>query len=301
MKKSVHDGKVLDSGDGYTIIDCNQCGFKHVNPLPDLDKTNKLYRDTHYDDGERDRLEYYERDRQWWLMNYGDILHEISKYVTFNKNDYLLDIGCGAGIFLEAAKNNKWNTVGIEISTIAAQHCKNKNLNIINDSFDGKLDGLPEKIKVIHMRNILEHIPDPVALIRSAYEKLPSGGLIVIGIPNDYNPLQKGLTQTEGYKPWWVAVPHHLNYFDYKSLESLVIKCGFSVAGRFTSFPIDIFLTMGDNYVTDPSVGKESHQRRINFENFMEKSGLSSLRRDLYRAFADLDLGREAMVFAIKP
>ena len=296
-----HSGNVVISGDGYDVIDCETCGFKHVTPLPDKLENETLYRDSHYDDGERDRLNYYERDRDWWLMSYRDVLSEIAQFISPNDDNTLVDIGCGAGLFLEAAKEEGWNTVGVEISTIAANHCRDKGLDIINSSFDADLTSLPENIKVVHMRNILEHVPDPFSLINVAFDKLASGGVLVVGVPNDFNPLQEGLRKTQDYKPWWVAVPHHLNYFDFDSLEALVSKCGFNPLSRFSSFPLDLFLAMGDNYIETPNVGRECHLKRVNFEWFMENAGLSHLRQDIYRAFSNLNLGREAIVIAQKP
>ena len=295
-----HTGNVLDKKNNYSVIDCKLCGFKHILPLPSQEQTNKLYRDIHYDDGELDRIQYYERDREWWLMNYSDILSEISNYIVLKKNHYLLDIGCGAGIFLEAAKRKKLPAIGIEISKIAAKHCQQKGLNVINGSFNDNFNDISDKINIIHMRNILEHIPDPKNMLKIAYNTMEKDSLLIVGVPNDYNPIQQGLRSVKNYEPWWVSIPHHLNYFNYNSLEKLISNCGFNVVGRFTSFTIELFLTMGDNYIKNPSVGRKSHKKRMNFENFMDKANLSSLRRNIYRAFAKLNLGREAIVFAIK-
>ena len=300
MDIQTHQGEVLDSGESYTVIDCISCGYKHITPLPKVEESESLYRDKHYDDGERDRINYYERDREWWLINYGDVLNEIASYVEPGKNKTLVDVGCGAGIFLETANIQGWNSLGVEISEVAAQHCMEKGLNVLNESFSEQISSLPKDIQVIHMRNVLEHVPDPGALISLAYDKLEKGGLLAVAIPNDFNPIQKGLREANGTRPWWVAVPHHLNYFDFKSLERLVVSKGFSLSGRFTSFPIDLFLTMGDDYVEKPELGRAAHLRRVAFETFMQRAGLETLRRDMYRAFADLDIGREAFIFATK-
>lgn len=300
MVDSYHSGDVLDSGNGYDVIDCVACGYKHVNPLPEIEESESLYRDKHYDDGERDRINYYERDREWWLMSYGDVLDEIDRHLKQKSSNTLVDVGCGAGIFLEAATKHGWNSIGVEISELASSHCTDKSLNVVNESFTDQISSLPNDIQVIHMRNVLEHVPDPSALISVAYNKLEVGGLLVVAIPNDYNPIQLGLREVEGMKPWWVSFPHHLNYFDFESLEKLISKNGFTNKGRFTSFPIDLFLTMGDDYVNRPELGRSAHLRRVSFENFMQKAGLDKLRCDIYRSFADLDIGREAFVFATK-
>merc|ERR1712187_158182 len=108
-------------------------------------------------------------------MSYRDVLNEIAQFISPNDDNTLVDIGCGAGLFLEAAKEEGWNTVGVEISTIAANHCRDKGLDIINSSFDADLTSL------------LEHVPDPFSLINVAFDKLASGGVLVVGVPNDFN------------------------------------------------------------------------------------------------------------------
>lgn len=300
MTDKIHQGPIIDTLDGYNVIECETCCFRHVFPLPSQDDTDEMYRDKHYDDGVRDRLQYYERDHDWWMMNYGDIVAEIDRVRDTSKTPTLIDVGCGAGLFLECANSKGWNTVGVEISTIAADHCRDKGLTIINDAFSSKTKGLPVKVDIIHMRNILEHVPDPAALIKDAYELLAPGGIFVAGVPNDYNPLQEGLRKVEDYPPWWLAIPHHLNYFNFESLTALLDQCGFESCGRFASFPIDLFLAMGDNYVKTPEKGKQSHARRVQLEIFLEKAELQYLRQDLYRSFANIGLGREALIIARK-
>ena len=43
-----HLGKIVDKVQGYTIIDCKKCEFKHVFPFPPEEKLQKLYREDFY-------------------------------------------------------------------------------------------------------------------------------------------------------------------------------------------------------------------------------------------------------------
>jgi hypothetical protein len=42
------DGDVVLEINGYTIINCNYCGFKHVYPLPSIEELNVIYTDDYY-------------------------------------------------------------------------------------------------------------------------------------------------------------------------------------------------------------------------------------------------------------
>jgi hypothetical protein len=95
-----------------------------------------------------------------------------------------------------------------------------------------------------------------------------------------------------------VAPPHHINYFDFDSLTRLLTASGFEVVVREATFPIDIFLLMGDDYVGNDELGRQSHARRKAFELTLAAAGLGGLRRALYRELAKLDLGREVLIVA---
>jgi hypothetical protein len=87
---------------------------------------------------------------------------------------------------------------------------------------------------------------------------------------------------------WWVAPPHHLNYFDFDSLSALVERLGFTVAERTTSFPMEAFLMMGDDYTKDAVLGRACHNRRKRFDLAFEAAGLKKVRHAFYRALAGI-------------
>lgn len=295
-----HTGPIVDQVDAYTIIQCTNCGFRHVAPLPSNEEIDQWYREHHYNDGTRDRIDYYERDRDWWSMAFRDIYATIEQYLAPNRRR-LIDVGSGTGIFLEVGKNLSWQVVGYEPNRIAADHCRMKGLTIIESTFPPNDTDSFESVDVIHMRNVLEHVVNPTALIRAGLDRLSAGGLLVVGVPNDYNSFQRAVRLVDGIRPWWLAPPHHLNYFSFESLERLLQHCGLHLVARYTSFPIDLFLTMGDNYVDNPELGRSCHLRRVRFEQTMETANEADARRSLYRAIASAGLGRDAIVIARRP
>ena len=68
-----------------------------------------------------------------------------------------------------------------------------------------------------------------------------------------------------------------------------------------TSFPMEAFLMMGEDYTGDPVLGRACHNRRKKFDLAFEAAGLKETRRAFYRALAEAGLGREAVVIAVKP
>ena len=157
------------------------------------------------------------------------------------------------------------------------------------------------RFDVINLTNMLEHVPDPIAILTLARDLLGFGGVLCVGVPNDFSPLQTAARAATGANDWWVAPPHHLNYFDFSSLSGLLARLGLNVVERTTSFPMEAFLMMGENYTADPALGRDCHNRRKRFDFAFEAAGLRETRRAFYRALANAGLGREAVVFAVKP
>jgi hypothetical protein len=83
-------------------------------------------------------------------------------------------------------------------------------------------------------------------------------------------------------------------------LTSLFQNSGFEVTNREATFPIDLFLLMGDNYVGNDELGRACHAKRKAFEFALNRSGRGELRRKLYESLIQLDIGREIVIYGEK-
>ncbi|HKI91219.1 MAG TPA: class I SAM-dependent methyltransferase [Gaiellaceae bacterium] len=300
MSPGRHTGPVVDAVQGVEVVDCETCGFKHVVPVPSPAELEHVYREEYFS---REKPLYIERhleDADWWRLAYGD------RYETFEEllppdRRRILDVGSGPGLFLRTGAERGWRTLGVEPSRQAATHSRSLGLEIVEDFLDETTAATLGRHDVVHLSEVLEHIPDPEALLRLVHGLLDPGGLVCVVAPNDYSPFQRALRDVDGYDPWWLAPPHHVNYFDFESLARLLERCGFEVCLREATFPIDLFLLMGDRYVGDDEVGRACHARRKRFEHVLDEAGLTPLRRTLYRALAEHGIGREAIVVARLP
>jgi SAM-dependent methyltransferase len=155
------------------------------------------------------------------------------------------------------------------------------------------------RFDVVHMNEVLEHVPDPRGILELADALLDPGGLVALMVPNDYSPFQQVLREICRFEPWWVAPPHHVNYFDVDSIRDLLAE-RFKVVSVETSFPIDLFLLMGDNYVGNAALGRACHAKRKRFELALARAGKSSLKQELYRRLAELGIGRDVFAIARK-
>ena len=294
-----HRGRIIDSVNGYSIVACETCGFRHALPLPSPHEQRTAYEEAYYRDQKPTYVSRAREDAEWSRLGWDDRLSLFEDLLKHEGTQTLsvLDIGCGPGWFLKAAADRGWKTQGIEPSKQAAEHARTLGLDITNAMFDETTAPTIERCDVVHLNNMLEHVADPIALLRLAVGRTWPGGLICVGVPNDYNALQEA-ARASGAKPWWLVPPHHLNYFDFASLETLLKRVGLEVVETLTSFPMELFLLMGDNYVGDDDKGRECHARRKHFDLALEKAGLGEIRRKLYGALAKAGIGREAIIVA---
>lgn len=294
-----HQGARIARANGHDIIACEMCGFRHAIPLPDPDALEREYRENYYAEEKPTFLAHAGEDQEWAILAQSDRLEAFERILGPGRRR-LLDIGSGPGFFLKAARDRGWQVRGIEPSRQAAAHARGLGVEVVEGFFGAEIAPGLGLYDAVHLNNVLEHVPDPIGLLIVARECLEPGGILCVNVPNDFSPLQIAAA-AGGLQQWWIAPPHHLNYFDFTSLCDLFERLDFNIAERTTSFPMEAFLLMGETYVGDAALGRACHAKRKTFDLALERAGLGDTRRALYRALADAGIGREAVVIAVKP
>lgn len=295
-----HSGRVCQTTEDFSVIECEHCEFKHVVPLPTAQALEDVYSTDYYTEDKPFYIDHYLEDIDWWNAVYKDRYEALESYLGGQVGS-LLDVGSGPGLFLALGRTRGWQVKGIEPSKKASDYSRTVlNLEVENVFLDANNSKTLGSFDVINMGEVLEHLPYPIKMLQIAKDLIKQNGLLSLIVPNDFNPIQLILRDQFGFKPWWVAPPHHLNYFSHSSLKKLVESQGFEVLHMESTFPIDMFLMMGKNYVGQDELGREVHNLRKTFDKNLLASGALDLRRKLYSAFADLGLGREIVLYARK-
>jgi len=280
------------------IMDCLECGFKHVHPLPTPEELTAFYVEEFYATERPFYIQRYFEDEAWWKFTYGSRLRHLESMGLLDKS--VLDVGSGPGLFLKFANENGWKSLGVEPSKIAVEYTRSLGCDVVEGFLDRELAQKIGGFSAIHASEVLEHLPNPKEMLGLFYSLLKEDGVVCICVPNDFNAFQEALVSKQGYKEWWVDQKHHLNYFNHDSLVSLLEMSNFEIEKVTSSFPIDLFLMMGDAYIGNDELGRQCHARRMNFELLMHKTGLTDLQEKIYEGFAELGLGREVLVYARK-
>ena len=95
-----------------------------------------------------------------------------------------MDIGSGSGELLYFAKKAGFDIFGIEPNQGYAQFCKDKlSLPIFNGTYE-EADIQELTYDVIFMNEVLEHMPDPINVLRDIHSYLKDGGILIVNVQN---------------------------------------------------------------------------------------------------------------------
>lgn len=134
----------------------------------------------------------------------------------------LLDVGTAYGFFLVAARERGWSAVGVEIAPEPAEYAR-RTYGL--DVRTGTLDTVPlepASFDVVTIRHVLEHVPDPLGMLRQAAALVRPGGLILVAVPN----LASLAFRLNGRYWWWIDPPTHLYYFMPRTLRAMLRRAG---------------------------------------------------------------------------
>jgi 2-polyprenyl-3-methyl-5-hydroxy-6-metoxy-1,4-benzoquinol methylase len=295
-KPNKHKGEIIaDINEDIKLLNCKKCKFIHQYPLPNKQEREKYYREKYFQETKKS---YFKKGRK--QVEYNKIWYTKKEEVFIRNLNSLpkkiLDIGTGGGYFLNFLRKRDWKIKGIEPNKLAIKIAKEElDINL----FDGKLEDFLEKphgkFSVVHLSFVLEHIINPIDMIKKIKDELLfKGGIICIEVPNDFNPLQKIAMLISGNK-WWIA-KDHINYFNLKSLSNLLYTQGFQVIKNEVTFPMEFFILMGNDYVNEPEIGKKCHSQRVNFEQNLFTYN-RTLKNEIYKSFKNLSIGRSIIIY----
>ena len=125
---------------------------------------------------ERDVKRYHERIGNN-LNQAASLLGQPSSELT------LLDIGCSSGALLHVASDLGFNVAGVEPAKQAASTAKEAGFDVYNGLLH-EAEYPDNSFDIITLYEVIEHLPDPLDLVREAHRILKPGGLFLVGTGN---------------------------------------------------------------------------------------------------------------------
>lgn len=284
----------------YSLIK-NSLGYTEIDPKPSIEELQKHYSKKYYQNNHSSYQSTYTDDEiKYFIVESELSLRTLRRYSLVAENR-LLDLGCGEGFFANHFKKSGWEVKCVDFSSDGLMR---HNPSLISNFVQGNLlnylevlDSNIDNFGLINLDNVLEHVVDPIALLRLIKSKIKSSTIVRIEVPNDFSKFQSLLVERGCTEETWVCPPEHISYFNKTSLSALLEAEGFKLISLQTDFPIEQFLLNNhSNYWKNRSLGKEAHFTRVVVTNYLADINIDRM-IDYREAAADLEFGRQLTAY----
>ena len=200
----------------FQILKCDRCGLARTYPMP-YEGNTSTYESPEW------ALDAIETETVGNRYIFRSISSEMLKEVEREKKDgRLLDVGCGVGNLLDLARNNGWDTYGVELSETYCDYTNSIGLKVVNSTLTdaGFKKGSFDAISMIH---VLEHVPEPLELLNEARRVLKKNGVLVVDTPDI------GTITARIQKEHYISLDPdcHIWQFTPATLKELIARAGF--------------------------------------------------------------------------
>ena len=270
---------------GFCYVSCKQCGTLFVNPRPSFHDLETFYKSS--------------SSTSFWINEFfkpvaekrrKKIFYPRAEYISqklFRENKKTIgDIGAGYGIFLEELKKfwKDSTMVAIEPSQELAEICSQKGFNARCSTLE-KLKGFDGTFDLLTAFELLEHLFNPEEFLKQVYRLLKPGAYFLITTLNGQGfDIEVLWEQSVSINP-----PHHLNFFNLKSISLLLKSIGFNIIESSTPGKLDWDLVENAYKKEGKDIGrfwklladKASQDTKQDFQAWIVKNNLSSHMRIL--------------------
>ncbi|MEE8204922.1 MAG: methyltransferase domain-containing protein, partial [Dehalococcoidales bacterium] len=160
------------------IVRCKGCGLIFTTPRLSAASRARLYG--------QERLAGISRRYGWTGKGNDSQYRDFFSYCAMSKVDSgeLLDVGCGRGHFLEQSRKRGWQVRGLEPAIVPFRQAEKRlGDSVLNCTLEEAR--FPDAcFDVTTAWGVLEHVADPVGLLRQMARVTRANGRVVVSVPN---------------------------------------------------------------------------------------------------------------------
>jgi SAM-dependent methyltransferase len=213
------------TGEHVWIVRCADCGFGQPAALPTLAK----FFDRMYDQRWSPTWVEEEFTATYKDMIFDGILTELARRVR-PAHRRLLDLGAHAGRFMHLAQARGWDVEGIELNPRTAAFAAARTGAPVHQTNAQTLAGGGRRFDAVTMTDVLEHIPDPVALLSVVASLIHPGGWVAVKVPSGASQWRKERVRSMLTPSRRVSIADnlvHVNHFSPRALALALQRAGF--------------------------------------------------------------------------
>jgi SAM-dependent methyltransferase len=221
---------VLIEQDGYKVRKCPQCGLFYVSPRPSVEEIAALYEN----DSANITAASHISGATSKKIN---AKHHLRILRSFVKGGDLLEIGAGAGYFLDEARRVGYSPFGLELNPIQVKYIRDRfNIDCEQSNIGPGIFG-GRKFDIVYHCDVLSHFYDPIKEFRKMREIMRPGA--ILAFETGYVGDEKHLRYIRS-----LQLPDHLYFFSENNLKQLLGMTGFKLIKiyRYSLLPQIILL-----------------------------------------------------------
>jgi 2-polyprenyl-3-methyl-5-hydroxy-6-metoxy-1,4-benzoquinol methylase len=196
---------------GETLLKCDNCDLLQVADKPSQEKQKSIYSDNYFTPLKYNDTATLKKENERRLKLIKEFIQE--------KEAKILDFGCATGDFITYAKTN-FDMWGFDLSHFAINEAKKYNPEIEKQLSSGDFSTRnypPELFNGILLWDVIEHLWDPLEILKKLIHCLKPGGFLFISTPNSGSLMAKIMG-----KYWaFMTPPEHLSFFSKKTATFL--------------------------------------------------------------------------------
>jgi 2-polyprenyl-3-methyl-5-hydroxy-6-metoxy-1,4-benzoquinol methylase len=219
---NVKHNNVAIRENGYLGQRCESCGLIYISPRPQEKDIEKIYA---CGDARMAPEQHISRGH----LKRRQARHVLKLAKRFVTSGSLLEIGAGAGFFLDEARRAGFQPFAIEPNPTQADFIEH-NLGIPCERRALSLDTFQDKqFDVIYHADVISHFYDPVQAFQTMHAKLRHGGFVIFETGNVADLRAKYLDVIPTFQ-----YPDHLFFFGEQALRKLLQMTGFQTLKMYS-------------------------------------------------------------------
>jgi SAM-dependent methyltransferase len=192
------------------LVRCGACGFTFSILIPSDDDYARVYGNYDYVSEDQARTDL-NRQRE------ADVVRSLMPYKATGK---VIDVAAGAGRFLEHFQEAGFDCYATEFDVRLQALLAQKGFRVVPG---GTMPETEEAIfDIVMFTEIIEHINNPMPVLRSLSRLLRPGGCLYVTTPN-FNSLERRLLGADWGMICW---PEHITYWTPRTLEKAMQRSG---------------------------------------------------------------------------
>jgi 2-polyprenyl-3-methyl-5-hydroxy-6-metoxy-1,4-benzoquinol methylase len=206
----------LTSKFDYDLVECAACGLIYFAPLPSVEDLARFYSASYYD---------FERHK-----HEGKGMAFARKFLRDLPAGKFLDVGCATGFFLNGIRQNTdWAVYGVDFGSPAVRFAREElGLNVREGSLTS-VGYEADYFDFVHVNNVLEHVLDPLDMLKECRRILKADGTFYLSVPNGFVDSRDLITFYKLEDRAARSKSGHIFFFPAATLRQMLAAAGFRI------------------------------------------------------------------------